>query len=435
MLHKKDGFWYFIRRVPADVAHADRRKFVKASTYIRIADDPNGIAARPVAGAINAETEEYWNALRKGQPASPKGRLESARYFAQRRGFQYVPASDLAAGPLEDIMARLEVLMSKGLADNGREVEALLGGVPAPALMVSKLFDEFEEIMRASLTDMSPAQLEKWPHPYKRAIATFIKVVGDKPITEITRNDALDFRKYWQGRIIAGGVKIYTANRQIGSLNRMLTAVIDHKRLNFQSPFAGTRIAGQHRDEEQRIAYEPKFIQDRLLAPGALAGMNAEARHVIYLVTETGLRLSEAVNLTRDTIKLDCDVPHILVRPDGRRLKATGSRREIPLVGVALQAMKLNPEGFPRYRDKSASLSATIGKFLDENKLRPTGAETAYSLRHSFEDRLNAVEAPEKMVALLMGHKLTRPKYGSGFALDHVQQWLNRIAFKAPAIV
>ena len=435
MLHKKGGFWYFIRRVPADVAHADRRKFVKASTYIRITDDPNGIAARPVAGAINAETEEYWNALRKGLPVSPKGRLESARYFAQRRGYQYVHAADLAAGPLEEITARLEVLASKGLIDNGREVEALLGGVPAPALMVSELFDEFEEIMRASLTDMSPAQLEKWPHPYKRAIATFIKVVGDKPISAITRDDALDLRKYFQDRIIAGAIKIYTANRQIGSLNRMMTAVIDSKRLKFQSPFAGTRIAGQHREEEQRIAYEPKFIQDRLLAPGALAGMNAEARHVIYLLTETGLRLSEAVNLSRDTIRLDCDMPHVLVRPDGRRLKAAGSRREIPLVAVALEAMKLNRDGFPRYRDKSASLSATIGKFLEENKLRPTGEETAYSLRHSFEDRLNAVEAPENMVALLMGHKLKRPKYGSGLALDHVQSWLNRIAFRAPTTI
>jgi len=434
-LQRRAGVWYYMRRVPGDVAHADRRVYAKATTMIRVADDPNAVAAGPVAVAINAEVEAYWASIRNGQGANPKGRVEAARYLAQRRGFEYRPAAALAAGPLDEILKRLDALERHDVVDDRDEVEALLGGAKPDVISVSDLFSQFEDIMRASLTDMSAAQLEKWPAPYERAIETFIAVVGDKPITDITRDDALDFRKHWQNRILKGDVKIYTANRQIGSLNRMMTAVIDHRRLNITSPFEGTRIPGQHREEEQRVAYAPAYIQERLLAPGALAGLNAEARHVLYLVTETGLRLSEAVNLTRDTIKLDCTVPHILVRPDGRRLKAAGSKREIPLVGVALEAMKLNRDGFPRYRDKSASLSATIGKFLAENKLRPTGEETAYSLRHSFEDRLNAVEAPEKMVALLMGHKLSRPKYGSGFALDHVQGWLEKIAFKPPASI
>lgn len=434
-LQRRRGYWYFMRRVPGDVAHADRRQYAKASTWIRIADDPHAVTASQVAATINAETEAYWTALRNGQAASPKGRLDTARYLAHRRGFAYQTTAELIAGPVDEILRRLKALEDERLLNNPAEVEALIGALEPPPIMVSDLFDEFREIMRASLLDMSAAQLEKWPDPYERAIATFVEVVGDKPIGDVTRDDALDFRKHWQGRIIKGEVKIGSANRAIGSLNRMTTAVIDHHRLGITSPFAGTRIAGGHREEEQRVAYDPDYIQKRLLAPGALAGMNAEARHVVYLITETGLRLSEAVNLTAETIMLDCDVPHVLVRPDGRRLKATASRREIPLVGVALEAMKLNRDGFPRYRDKSASLSATIGKFLDENKLRPTDQETAYSLRHSFEDRLNAVEAPEKMVAILMGHKLSRPKYGKGFALDHVQSWLRRIVFETPASI
>jgi hypothetical protein len=50
----------------------------------------------------------------------------------------------------------------------------------------------------------------------------------------------------------------------------------------------------------------------------------------------TGLRLSEAANLQRHTIHLDAQIPYIEVLPDGRRLKTEDSRREIPLVGVAL---------------------------------------------------------------------------------------------------
>jgi hypothetical protein len=33
-------------------------------------------------------------------------------------------------------------------------------------------------------------------------------------------------------------------------------------------------------------------------------------------------------------------------------MKTDDSRRDIPLVGVALKVMRKHPEGFPRYRDK-----------------------------------------------------------------------------------
>ena len=46
--------------------------------------------------------------------------------------------------------------------------------------------------------------------------------------------------------------------------------------------------------------------------------------------------------------------------------------------------MRLRPDGFSRYRDKSSNLSATLNKYLLENGLRPTKNHTVYSLRHSF---------------------------------------------------
>lgn len=45
---------------------------------------------------------------------------------------------------------------------------------------------------------------------------------------------------------------------------------------------------------------------------------------------------------------------------------------------------------------------------------------------------MTAVEAPEKVMAILMGHKYTRPKYGAGPSLEQKQRWMQRIAFKAP---
>lgn len=147
---------------------------------------------------------------------------------------------------------------------------------------------------------------------------------------------------------------------------------------------------------------------------------------------ETGLRPSEIVNLTAETIVLGVPIPHVRIQADGRRLKTEDSAREVPLVGVALAALRRQPRGFPKYRDKATALSATVNKFLLENGLRPTKAHTAYSLRHSFKDRLVAAEAPDSLIDALMGHKTYKPKYGRGPSLELKLKVLERIAFRPP---
>lgn len=48
-------------------------------------------------------------------------------------------------------------------------------------------------------------------------------------------------------------------------------------------------------------------------------------------------------------------------------------------------------------------MSALVNKYLAAQGLLPGEDHSFYSLRHTFEDRLTAVEAPEKVVASLMG--------------------------------
>jgi len=59
-------------------------------------------------------------------------------------------------------------------------------------------------------------------------------------------------------------------------------------------------------------------------------------------------------------------------------------------------AMRAQPDGFPRYRDKADVLSALVNKALYARGLRPELEQSLYSLRHTFEDRLTAVDAPDK---------------------------------------
>jgi integrase len=210
----------------------------------------------------------------------------------------------------------------------------------------------------------------------------------------------------------------------------MLKDVSIRRRLNIPEIFRGLRLRGQ--TERSRMPFEAEFIQEKLLATGALNGLNEDARYVLYVVSETGMRPSEVVNLQEDAIRLDAKIPYVKIQPDGRKLKTEDSEREIPLVGVALAAMALRPKGFARYRDKSSSLSATVNKFLRVNGLRPTKDHSVYSLRHSFKDRLVAVEAPDSLIDSLMGHKTYKPKYGKGPSLELKLKFLQQIAFRAP---
>lgn len=431
-LGKRDGWWHYMRRVPAIYAEHDRRGIVKQSTKVRVADDPRGIVAGKVAARINAETEAYWRGLWLGQSDQAAQRYEASRQFTRAIGFDSVPAAELLRDD-DHIVQRVTAIRAKGYKPNSDAPDAILGLVEPPELKLSGLLEAYEATQRASLSGKSDDQMRVWRNAKRRAIDLLIEVTGDLRIDALTRNHALDFREHWQDRVDADEVEIDTANKTIGHLNKMWRELNRLKRLGLDPIFAELRIAGG--GGGQRAAFEPAYVQDKLLKAGAFGELNDEARRVIYMVADTGLRPSEVVNLTAATIHLDHAVPHVSIEPDGRQMKTDDSRRAVPLVGVALAAMKAQPDGFPRYRDNASSLSALVNKILTEKKLRPTPRHSLYSLRHCFEDRLTAVEAPEKLIAALMGHKYSRPKYGAGPSLQQKRDWLERIAFRAPGVV
>lgn len=430
-LRKRDGNWQFVRRVPKVFEEFDKRGLVRLTTNISIADDPRGIRAARLIPSMNGDLENYWRSLADGRSADAQTRYDAARKRARIMGFDYAHAAQLAERPALEIVERIEKLVDSHAAEDETAVAAVLGGVKEPAIQLSSLFSAYLTAVRASLTGMSPDQIRKWENPKKRAIKNLIAVIGDKSLADVSRSDALDFRESWQVRLETEELKIGTANKDLGHLNKMFRTLNTLKRLNLSPVFSELRFEGE--EDGQRTAYEPEFVQSRILATGALDELNEEARHVLYLIADSGLRLSEAVNLTDKTIFLDATVPYVRILADGRRLKTTQSERDIPLVGTALMALQRYPEGFPRYRDKAASLSGLVNKVLLSQGLRPTDNHTFYSLRHTFEDRLTAIEPPDKLIAMLMGHKYTRPKYGLGPSLEQKQRWLEKIAFTPPS--
>lgn len=426
--HKRDGVWYLIRRVPKEFSELDQRGTVRMTTGIAVADDPRAVRAKDVVKQLDNELLAYWHGLRDGQAAESKRRFEAAQKRARQLGIQYRTASEISREDIHDILARVRHLVDHDKVDSEAETAAVLGGEEKPALRISDMLKEFEVHQQGNLLAMSEDQVRKWRNPKSRAVENLTTAVGDKLLSELTRSDALTFRRWWRDKLEDEDLQLDTANKDFGHIAKMFETLNNAYDLGLKSIFSKMRFEGAV--EKQRAAFTAEHVQSKILAAGALAEINEEARDLVWLLADTGLRLSEACNLTSETIHLNAEVPYVSVRPDGRKMKTPYSLRDIPLVGVALDAMKRHPEGFPRYRDKGASLSALINKALRTRDLLPTDDHSLYSLRHTFEDRLTAIDTPDKVIAMLMGHKTSRPRYGAGPSLEQKQRWMLKIAYK-----
>jgi integrase len=375
----------------------------------------------------------HWRALAGGADRDQAGRYLQNVTLARRKGMPYLPAKALAEGPISELVRRIEVFDSEEKVNDSELVSAVLGGEGVPTVMISDLPSLYEEAMRTSIAGKSDRQKKKWRMQRDTAISVFVDVIGgDRPLAKLTRENVLELRRYWQDRIVEKKAEVDTANKMVGRIGAMYRMVSEVKMLGLPAIFDKVAIRGAK--GKQRVPYPPDFVQAMILAEGALADLNEEARRVVFLITETGLRLSEACNLSEKTIILDHKVPHVRVRPDGRQMKTDESERDIPLVGVALLAMKLQPKGFPRYVDKADTLSALVNKYLKLRNLRPNG-ETLYSLRHTFKDRLRAAKASDELKDELMGHAEDRPAYGFGYSLESKLEVLKAIAFRPPLSV
>jgi integrase len=81
-----------------------------------------------------------------------------------------------------------------------------------------------------------------------------------------------------------------------------------------------------------------------------------------------------------------------------------------------------------RYAERNDTWSSAVNAFMRENGLSENDRQTAYSLRHSFEDRLLESGVDDRIRADLMGHRYSWPEYGSGCRLATVAALIAPIA-------
>ena len=436
-----NGIYRYYRRVPQEVlAKTGGSPHLKKSLKTK-----NHKEALDRAEAIHRATQTLWMTIASGNDnATTIEQYENAVKAAQSLGFTYRPVADVAAGSLRELADRV--------AAAGRHIESstivrgVTGTAPSPDPRISNIWELYEKHNKAGLTGMSPRQLAKHKVSRERAIKYLQDELQNAKLSEITRNDVLRFRDWWVEKIAAGvemadgtkkeSLKAYSANRSFSDIKGMLSVIDDALHTNYRLAWDKVRLKETNATKlDKRLPFPASWVRERILAEGALDNLNEEARHIVYIMVETGMRLGEVCNLRPQDIRLDDEVPHVEVaeRTD-RRQKTDYSIRRVPLVGVALWAAKRHPGGFPRYADKADSASAIINKIMDKNGMRPTKKHTVYSLRHTFQDRIENADASDRMQADLMGHEFGRPTYGDGAEMKRRQEFLEGIKFDVPWI-
>jgi integrase len=141
--------------------------------------------------------------------------------------------------------------------------------------------------------------------------------------------------------------------------------------LEIRNPFAGVYIPPSDAQKRHSIS-----LEDIRTIQAECYKQDGELRHLVALISDTGMRLAEAVGLHQEDLVLDADVPYVQVREHPWRfLKTSTSRRVIPFVGASLwaaQRIKQNGSDYalPRYIDgikcNSNSASAALNKWIKQ---------------------------------------------------------------------
>jgi integrase len=367
----RDGIYYYVRRVPYDLTSYYDVKRLCFSLKTKSAT-----AAVRASKSINQRLEDYWLGLRLQNMDIP--------------AIQVVKSSDVHKNDT--------LLLSQAC-----ELYLRLKGVGKDRVFIRTA---------------------------NRNTQYVAKLLGDRPISSYSSNEAAQFRDWCIGQ----GMGIKTVKSVFASVRAIINIAISEEGFDCSNAFAKTYFP----NDDNAQSRQPISMQDIKKVQSLCKDIDDEMRWLIALISDTGMRLGEAAGLLKEDIKVNEPIPHIDLKPHPwRTLKTKGSQRLIPLTNEALWASRRLLDAhndsifaFPRYCDerscKANSASGGLNKWL--HQYVPDNC-VIHSFRHSLRDRLRAVECPSDIVDAIGGWKTSGVGhgYGNGYPLEVLNRWMKRI--------
>ena len=276
----------------------------------------------------------------------------------------------------------------------------------------------------------------KFCNKAKVAMEFLLEVLADKPPAQYTR---AELNQLINHHIAYGKRSPASIDRILRTLRAMFNKVSlefdlhddkNHVFINLKFPQLETTDTTDRKEftKEQLSELRKVFNKDKKQPATML---------MIGLLMDTGLRINEACGLRLEDVSLKSECPYICIhRNSFRRLKTKNSKRFIPLVGCALEAivaLKSQARGsewvFEGYVDevkgitRNDSASEHVNKLL--RKILGEEAPTSYGFRHAITTRLRNNNCSKEILEQLNGwSKSTSDRYGSQHDLKTKKTYL-----------
>ena len=138
------------------------------------------------------------------------------------------------------------------------------------------------------------------------------------PIKSYSSSDASKFRDW----LIEQGMSNSTLKRVFSSVKAIINLSINEYGLDITNPFSKAYLPSIENEIRESIALEDiRVIQTEYKKE------DDELRWLLLLLSDSGMRLSEALGLSKDDINLNTNLPHVKLIPHKwRRLKNRNNR-------------------------------------------------------------------------------------------------------------
>jgi integrase len=388
MIHKlkylsreRSGLLLYSRQIPADIRQFYEGRILRRQSLRT--HDP--VAAASEAIRLAQIDDEIWQALRTGSPD-----VETAK-------------SSLEATVAPRTMRRIQAIAS------GPKRHHLSDAL---AIYVEKHRGRGQIFAKTA----------------ERAFARAQEILGNPELADIKRADA---RRVLDA-LLAEGLKTASIQRYLATISSAISvALLEFELEGKANPFAAMTIPNFLED----VKVVPSFSEDELrqIAAAGLA-QKIEPGLVAAMQIETGCRVREIALLRTEDLNLTASIPFVNIiehREHGRRLKTgKSSERVLPLLGASLEAARIAAAApasgwlFPKIC-KSNPASA-VNRWLQRTL---GGKPVSHSARHAMETRLVRARVDQRLVDVILGHKLRGQgaTYFSGYKLEDIASALEKI--------
>jgi|GEM_PF-5282246 len=298
----------FRMRVPKRFAVVERRKEIDLS--LKTSDL---LHAEAKGLELEKSLQSMWEARMAGQNPD----YEAIVKYCQAMGFAYRPIEEQND---DEFLSRMKSLDPKDKI----QAQSLMGTVKSRGLLVSKWRDAYERIDSYRLQSKNEEQRRIWRIPFNRAAALLGEVCGDLQLQGIKAHEGLPFRDHLRAQVEGGKITANTANRMIGSLQKMFKEICRDEKLVLVNPFNDLRLR-EAKTKGSRKAVTPDMIK-RILALGAKrehVQNTHEGRRLFFKRTKTGN--SVAIPVTPALAELIDSTPndqeYLVVSLEGRQLR------------------------------------------------------------------------------------------------------------------